>query len=136
MRACLRGKRTRLRKRTLIFLKNRWVQNLSANNTSLLISLFRFCWLSSRYSSQATLDDSSSTNWLVRDAWRQEPVSLLEGTLLNEERHFPSISSSCRSRKLSKKHEPTKSYPYTKVGGDRFLAARWRRELSRCGHAV
>ena len=39
MRACVRGKRTRLRRRRLIFIRNRWVQNLSANNTSLLIFL-------------------------------------------------------------------------------------------------
>ena len=39
MRACVRGKRTRLRGRRLIFLRNSWMQNLSANNTSLLIFL-------------------------------------------------------------------------------------------------
>lgn len=39
LRARVRGKRTRFRRRRLIFFSNRWLQNLSASNTSLLIFL-------------------------------------------------------------------------------------------------
>lgn len=66
---------------------------------------------------------ASSTNWLVRsDPWRQQPVSLLEGTLSNEERHFSSISCSCRSGNLSKKTRLRKTIPTPK----RVAIAWWR----------
>ena len=99
----VRGKRT----------SNRWLQNLSAKNTSLLIFL--------------------NSAWMFPCA---QIVSLLEGTLSNEERHFSLISCSCCSGNLSKKHEATENCPYAKVSGDCFVAACWRRELSRCGYAI